>query len=73
MKTAVDFFYDHYIMEMNFHGEVHLDLLVKLYKEAKAMERNQIGDAYVHGAAYGINIKEGMSPHNYYHEKFNSK
>ena len=41
--------------------------------KAKAMEREQIGDAYVHGAAYGINIKEGVSPNNYYHEKFKSK
>jgi hypothetical protein len=44
------------------------------YKEiiAKAiqMEQSQICTAYVFGAAYGINMKDGLNPNNYYNETY---
>ena len=41
-------------------------------KQAKAMEKQQIGNAYVYGSAYGINLENGLSPNNYYKETYES-
>ena len=40
--------------------------------QAKAMEKEQIGNAYVYGSAYGINLENGLSPNNYYNETYES-
>ena len=41
-------------------------------EQAKAMEKEQIGNAYVYGSAYGINLENGLSPNNYYKETYES-
>ena len=40
--------------------------------QAKAMEKEQIGNAYVYGSAYGINLENELSPNNYYKETYES-
>ena len=39
-------------------------------QQAKEMEKEQIGNAYVYGSAYGIDLENGFSPNNYYNETF---
>ena len=39
--------------------------------QAKAMEKEQIMNAYVFGSAYGIDLKNGLNPNNYFKETFN--
>lgn len=41
-----------------------------ILQKAKAMHRKEIEDAYVYGAAFQIDIKNGLSPIFYYNEKF---
>ena len=41
-----------------------------IIEQAKAMEKEQIGNAYVYGSAYGIDQENGLSPNNYYKETF---
>lgn len=41
-----------------------------IYEKAKAMHRKEIEEAYVYGAAYQIDIKNGLSPIFYYKERF---
>ena len=45
--------------------------LNNLLEQAKEMHQKEIMDAYVYGAAYQIDIKNGISPASYYKEKFN--
>jgi hypothetical protein len=40
------------------------------HDDIKAMHMREIVDSYVYGAAYNIDIKNGLSPINYYKEKF---
>lgn len=47
-----------------------LDLRNKIINEAEKMHQKEIQDAYIYGAAYGIDITNGLSPINYYKEKF---
>jgi hypothetical protein len=44
--------------------------LSEIIKEAEKMHQQEINHAYVYGAAYGIDIKNGIGPINYYKEKF---
>ena len=39
-------------------------------EQAKEMEKEQISNAYVYGSSYGIDLKNGLSPNNYYNETF---
>jgi hypothetical protein len=41
-------------------------------KQAKAMEKEQIANAYVYGSAYGIDMNNGLNPTNYYKETYES-
>ena len=63
-QTAVEWLEDnlHYL-----HSTKWDDIL----EQAKEMEKEQIGNAYVYGSAYGIDLKNGFSPNNYYNETFN--
>jgi hypothetical protein len=45
-QTAVEYFYRHYILEMEQYGEIHIDLLNKLYERSKSMEKEQIIEAH---------------------------
>ena len=38
--------------------------------QAKAMEKEQISNAYVYGSAYGIDLENGFNPNNYFKETF---
>jgi hypothetical protein len=41
MKTALEWFYEKYISEMDVNGEIHIDLLNKFFDEAKQMEKEK--------------------------------
>jgi hypothetical protein len=44
--------------------------IIEIAEKAKAMHMREIVDSYVYGAAYHIDIKNGLSPIFYYKEKF---
>lgn len=46
---------------------------LELLEQAKEMERVQICESYIYGAAYGIDINNNLSPQNYYEEKYDTK
>lgn len=48
------------------------DFANKLLQKAKEMELEQISQAYVFGSAYGIDVKNGLSPNNYYEQTYES-
>ena len=62
-QTAVEFLVDnlHYL-----HSTKWDDIL----EQAKEMEKEQISQAYVFGSAYGIDLKNGLNPNNYFKETF---
>lgn len=37
---------------------------------AKNLEKEQIGNAYVYGNSFGIDLEKGLTPHNYYNETY---
>ena len=41
-----------------------------IINKAKAMQQKEITDAYVYGAAFQIDIKNGLSPIFYYNDRF---
>lgn len=49
------------------HGNIEVENLI--WQQAKQMHKDEIVDAYVYGAAYQIDIKNGLSPIVYYNEK----
>lgn len=67
-QTAVDW------LVKQLDGERHLTEIEinRVIQQAKAMEREQISKAYVFGSAYGIDIKNGLYPNNYYNETYES-
>jgi hypothetical protein len=44
-----------------------------LVEQAKEMEKEQISNAYVYGAAYGIDVPNNLIPNTYYNETFKSE
>ena len=44
--------------------------LTQIFEQAKSMHKEEIVDAYVYGAAYQIDEKNGLGPGLYYKEKF---
>jgi hypothetical protein len=66
--TAVEYFYRHYILEMEQHGEIHIDLLNKLYERSKEMEKEQIENAFNYGQ-----FDLGMEAEQYYNQTFKSE
>jgi hypothetical protein len=48
------------------------DLTVEDWKQAKAMEKEQICTSYVYGAAYGIDTTNDFKPEIYYKETYGS-
>ena len=44
-----------------------------IWEQAKAMEKEQICNAYVYGAAYGIDVLNNLIPDTYYNETFKSE
>jgi hypothetical protein len=66
MKTAVEFL----ASVLSQTGPITEDDFNSLVEQAKEMEKEQIGQAYVFGTAYGIDIKNGLGPINYYNETF---
>ena len=43
---------------------------MNIIEQAKEMEKEQISQAYVFGSAYGIDLKNGLNPNNYFKETF---
>ena len=60
----------HYQQMIN---EVHQNstIVSDILEQAKEMEKEQISQAYVFGSAYGIDLKNGLNPNNYFKENFN--
>ena len=69
MKTAVEWFAE----KIGHNSLMALTEYNEILEQAKAMEKEQIGNAYVYGSAYGINLENGLSPNNYYNETFKSE
>ena len=42
----------------------------KQIEQAKAMEKEQISNAYVYGSCYGIDLDKGLHPNNYFKETY---
>ena len=63
-KTAVEWLVDKLKI---FATEEEMNII----EQAKEMEKEQISQAYVFGSAYGIDLKNGLNPNNYYKENFN--
>jgi hypothetical protein len=66
-KTALDWLIDEHFGGME---NCTPDFKNKI-NQAKEMEKDQICIAYVYGSAYGIHIKDGLHPINYYNETYN--
>jgi hypothetical protein len=64
-QTAVDWLYD----QIENKGKSIYEIL----DQAKAMEKEQICNAYVYGAAYGIDVLNNLIPDTYYNETFKSE
>ena len=65
-KTAVE-----WLIEQLFGDNEIIGCSDELLNQAKEMEKEQIGQAYVFGTAYGIDIENGLGPLNYYNETYN--
>jgi hypothetical protein len=46
---------------------------MNIIEQAKVMEKEQIENAYVYGAAYGIDVPNNLIPNTYYNETFKSE
>ena len=64
-QTAVEWLVNQYIEK--------LTITPAIVEQAKAMEKEQICNAYVYGAAYGIDVLNNLIPDTYYNETFKSK
>ena len=64
-QTAVDWLVEQICGDHTSEWQEQID-------QAKEMEKQQIGNAYVYGSAYGINLENGLSPNNYYTETYES-
>ena len=70
-QSSVEWFLNEFSKQIEFVPNSELDLWYKeLIPKAKAMHRKEIEEAYVYGAAYQIDIKNGLSPIFYYNERF---
>ena len=68
-QTAVQWFYCHYMTEMQQHGEIEYNFLNKLFDQAKAMEKEHIKDAWLNSLTKG----DYNSAEQYYNETFKSE
>ena len=64
-QTAVEWLVNQYIEK--------LTITPAMVEQAKAMEKEQICNAYVYGAAYGIDVLNNLIPDKYYNETFKSE
>ena len=64
-QTAVEWLVNQYIEK--------LTITPAMVEQAKAMEKEQICNAYVYGAAYGIDVLNNLIPDTYYNETFKSE
>ena len=68
-QTAVEWLVEEFKEKLT--GNNLPNWVLDVIEQAKEMEKQQIGTAYVYGSAYGIDLKNGFSPNNYYNETFN--
>ena len=52
------------------YSEEEFNYNKECWDKAKEMEKEQISQAYVFGSAYGIDLKNGLNPNNYFKETF---
>jgi uncharacterized protein YacL (UPF0231 family) len=64
-QTAVEWLYDEI--------ENNAKCIYEVIEQAKTMEKEQICNAYIYGAAYGIDVPNNLIPNTYYNETFKSE
>ena len=69
-QTAVEWLIQELNQKIDFISMDKWDMIIDIIQQAKAMEKEQIIDAYVFGSAYGIDLKNGLNPNNYFKETF---
>ena len=67
-KTALEWLLENLNSEP--YSEEEFNYNKECWDKAKEMEKEQISQAYVFGSAYGIDVKNGLNPNNYYNETF---
>ena len=67
-ETAVEWLLENLNSEP--YSEEEFNYNKECWDKAKEMEKEQISQAYVFGSAYGIDVKNGLNPNNYYNETF---
>ena len=67
-QTAVEWLLENLNSEP--YSEEEFNYNKECWDKAKEMEKEQISQAYVFGSAYGIDVKNGLNPKNYYNETF---
>jgi hypothetical protein len=67
-ETAVEWLLENLNSEP--YSEEEFNYNKECWDKAKEMEKEQISQAYVFGSAYGIDVKNGLNPKNYYNETF---
>ena len=70
-QSSVEYAIDELCKIILFYGgDEQNDNIATIKEQAKVMHRKEIQEAYVYGAAYQIDIKNGLSPIFYYNERF---
>ena len=67
-QTAVEWLLENLNSEP--YSEEEFNYNKECWDKAKEMEKEQISQAYVFGSAYGIDLKNGLNPNNYFKETF---
>ncbi len=74
--TAVEWLKEHYYLEIRVNGEIHIDLLNKLFEQAKDMEKQNIIESYCQGC-FDMWKDNGIVPRetseDYYNRTFKSE
>ena len=69
--TAVEWLKEHYYLEIRVNGEIHIDLLNKLFEQAKEMEKEQMEKTWVAGLYCETGDRQAFI--DYYNETFKSE
>lgn len=66
-QTAVEWLVEQIKSDQN-QKALSPDEWMEVIEQAKAMEKEQISNAYVYGSCYGIDLDKGLHPNNYFKE-----
>jgi hypothetical protein len=77
MKTAVEWLADNIMPMIPFHTLEYRNNFIKFIEQSKAMEKEQIREAYISGADHVMDVQYNPSSYfndeQYYNETFKSK